>query len=175
MQHEIERTFLAKYIPPEVLQSKYIDYQDIYIPFSDLHPKLRVRRKGQEYEITKKVLANSNDASVQQELTIPLSREEYDEFATIHGNRILKRRFFLSVNQKIAEIDVFMGDLAGLVLVEFEFALEQEKDSFAPPDFCLVDVTQEETFAGGKLAGKTYKDITPVLEKYHYQQILLPQ
>ena len=40
------------------------------------------------------------------------------------------------------------------------------------PDFCLVEVTQDEVFAGGVLAGKKYSDIEKDLRKYKYKKIL---
>jgi hypothetical protein len=39
------------------------------------------------------------------------------------------------------------------------------------PDFCLVDVTNEDVVAGGKLAGKTYKTIAAKLKKLGYTKI----
>ena len=66
---------------------------------------------------------------------------------------------------------MFQGDLKGLVLVDFEFESEQEKQAFEKPDFCLVEVTQEEFIAGGMLCGKTYKDIEKNLQKFGYKSL----
>jgi CYTH domain-containing protein len=71
-----------------------------------------------------------------------------------------------------AEIDVFQDDLAGLVLVDFEFNNVKKKDSFKVPDFCLVDVTQDKTFAGGMLCGKKYSDIDTRLRELGYIHIV---
>lgn len=60
------------------------------------------------------------------------------------------------------------GPLAGLVIIEFEFDSIEEKNAFIKPDFCLAGVTQEDFIAGGVLAGKTYEDLKPELERFSY-------
>ena len=72
----------------------------------------------------------------------------------------------------MAEIDIFGGDLSGLVLVDFEFISLDKASQFVPPEFCLVNITQEEFIAGGYLAGKNFSDVQSRLNKFHYQQIL---
>ena len=89
----------------------------------------------------------------------------------IKGKRFRKNRYFYPFNGITAEVDIYLDDLQGLGLVDFEFKSRQEKDSFKMPDFCLVDVTQDEAFAGGLLAGKKYSDIEEFLKKYNYRKI----
>jgi hypothetical protein len=70
-------------------------------------------------------------------------------------------------------IDLFLDGLEGLALVDFEFDSIEEKERFLIPDLCLADVTQEESIAGGFLAGKRYADIESFLEKYGYEMITI--
>jgi len=63
---------------------------------------------------------------------------------------------------------VFEDGLGGLVVVDFEFESENEKESFEMPDFCLAEVTQETFIAGGVLAGKDYSDIKGELDRFDY-------
>lgn len=42
----------------------------------------------------------------------------------------------------------------------------------SPPDFCLVDVTQETFLAGGMLCGKRYADIEAGLDRFGYRKII---
>ena len=46
-----------------------------------------------------------------------------------------------------------------MVVIDFEFTSIEEKDNFRIPDFCLVEVTDEEFLAGGMLCGKYYEDL----------------
>ena len=68
---------------------------------------------------------------------------------------------------------MFTGALDGLVLIDFEFETEAEKEAFVMPDFCLVEVTQEEFLAGGMLCGKSYDDISADLALFGYERIRL--
>ncbi len=43
---ELERTYLAKELPPDLEKSKSKDMVDIYIPVSANHPHLRIRHRG---------------------------------------------------------------------------------------------------------------------------------
>ena len=165
---EREKTFLAKYIPQEVLSCDSKDIVDIYIPKNQTHSHLRIRKSGEEYEITKKVQVEKDDASTQKEHTIPLTKEEYDVFSGLPGKRVEKRRYYYLHNGKTVEFDIFLGDLSGLVLVDVEFGSNEEKAQFIMPDFCLVDITQEEFIAGGVLCGKTYEDISAQLQVFEH-------
>ena len=97
--------------------------------------------------------------------------QEFSELSNLKGKRLRKNRYYYPINSKTAEIDVFLDELEGLVLVDFEFNSIEEKTNFRMPEFCLADVTQEEFLAGGFLAGKKYSDIQFLLEKYNYQKI----
>ncbi len=168
---ELERTFLLKKLPKSLKNCKSEEVLDIYIPKSAPHPVLRIRRKGDIFEITKKSPVAENDSSEQEEQTITLSEKEFTELSTISGKRVKKTRYYYPVDNRIAEIDIFLDDLKGLALVDFEFSSTEEKTKFQMPDFCLADVTQEGFLAGGLLAGKKYLDIEPFLKKYNYQKI----
>ncbi|RLJ01121.1 MAG: hypothetical protein DRP06_00015 [Candidatus Aenigmatarchaeota archaeon] len=61
----------------------------------------------------------------------------------MEGEVVHKIRYYYPYENQIAEMDVFQGELEGLVLIDFEFEIMEKKDSFKSPDFCLVEVTQE--------------------------------
>jgi len=170
MEVELERTFLIKELPKDLKGCKFVEVLDIYIPQSATHPILRIRKKGGVFEMTKKAPVE-NDSSEQSEQTISLSEQEFSELSKLKGKRLRKNRYYYPINSKTAEIDVFLDELEGLVLVDFEFNSIEEKTNFRMPEFCLADVTQEEFLAGGFLAGKKYSDIQFLLEKYNYQKI----
>lgn len=165
---ERERTFLVKTLPSlEGCPKKEIF--DLYIPASVVHPNLRIRKEGERAVITKKQTLDS--ASIHQETTIPLTSDEAKVVFSLEGKVLKKIRYFLQWEGRIAHLDVFLGELKGLVLVDVEFESEKEMSAFAMPDFCLADVTKEVALAGGMLAGKSYDDIRPVVEKYGYVMI----
>jgi CYTH domain-containing protein len=75
------------------------------------------------------------------------------------------------INGHPAEVDIFVGQLEGLVVIDFEFDSEEAKSAFVAPGICLADVTQEMFIAGGKLAGKRYKDIKAELDRFNYSAL----
>ncbi len=181
MQHatpeiELEYTYLAARLPEEVNGMTPKRLVDVYVPEeTNTHPHLRIRQKGDKYEITKKTPLVEGDASTQTEQTIPLDSAEFG-FLTQGGKiKIVKDRYNVIINGYPAEVDVFREALEGLVLIDFEFATVDEKTAFVAPEVCLADVTQENFLAGGLLAGKSYGDIASELARFGYQSIGLDE
>lgn len=92
-------------------------------------------------------------------------------FRVVVKKRVVKDRYNIEIEGKMAEVDVFTEDLKGLVLMDFEFNTVHEKSVFKMPGLALSDVTQEEFIAGGMLAGKTYNDISSELKRFNYRRI----
>ncbi|MFC1598602.1 hypothetical protein ACFL2U_01130 [Patescibacteria group bacterium] len=171
---EYENTYLMKFVPKDLILAEYIEIIDIYIPRKTTHPRLRIRKRENRYEICKKFPVKPGDGSEQHEFTIPLDGNEFDELNTnLKGKRARKYRYLYKHENRIAEIDVFQDDLNGLISVDFEFDNENDKNQFIMPNFCLVDVTQETAIAGGMLVGKSYSDIAPILDKYNYKPLFI--
>jgi adenylate cyclase len=172
---ELELTYLARELPTDLATKPSKMLVDVYYPASDPHPLVRIRQKGDSYEITKKVMASGTDSSHMLEYTIKLTREEFDALSAAPGKRVAKRRYDYEFEGRKAEIDVFDGELSGLVVVDFEFTDRDDQLAFQMPGFCLADVTQEAFIAGGKLAGKSYADISADLDRYDYQQLYIQE
>ena len=169
MQEEFELTYLVKYLPKGFKnehESKEI--LDIYITKNSVHSLLRIRKRGDVYEITKKISVLGTDSSHQVEHTIPLTQEEFHELGQLEGKRVRKIRHYYTENSVLYEIDIFQDELEGLVLVDVEFDSNAEKGKFSAPDWFGADVTQEKFIAGGVLCGKRYKDIEGDLLRYNY-------
>ncbi len=172
---ELERTFLAKQLPDGLKTCKSKEIYDIYIPkVIAQHAPIRIRKNGDKYELTKKQPVVKEDHSVLEEQTIILSRNEFELLEKeISGRRVRKTRYYYPCNGKVAEIDVFLDALTGLVLIDFEFNSEDEKKEFKMPFFCLAEVSQEDFVAGGMLCGKRYADLEKDLARYNYQRLFL--
>lgn len=169
---ELELTFLAKRIPSEIEGATPTRIVDIYIPDTSEHSHLRLRQKGDQYELTKKTPIQDGDASAQLEQTISLSQLEFEVMAVISQKRVVKDRYRVMLGNREAEVDVFRDKLQGLVVIDFEFTTPAEKARFvAPADVVLADITQEDFIAGGLLAGKSYADIEPELARFDYQRL----
>lgn len=181
MATEIEReyTFLVDELPAGLDKFPSRIIEDNYIPVSSEHPVLRIRRNGDKLMIVKKHPIDidddgvSGDSSRQFEHTIDLSRAEYDFLNRLPGKKFKKRRFYYEVDGRVAEIDVYLDKLAGLVLIDFEFDSDDAMAAFVKPDFVGADVSQEVMTAGGILAGKSYADVGAELKrKYGYVPVV---
>jgi len=170
---ELEKTYLVKFLPPGLENCKKKEVFDIYIPQGKEHPTLRIRKNGTVYEITKKEPIHQGDSSTQQEQTILLREDEFRELQKLDGKKVRKMRYMYPYHGMLAEVDVFLDALLGLILVDFEFDTHEDKDAFHMPDFCLAEVTQEKFTAGGMLCGKSYGDIEKELLHYKYKKIFL--
>lgn len=172
VEDEFERTFLAKYLPNEIENCNYVELEDNYIPRESNHPILRIRKKGDKTVITKKYKKKEDDASVMVEETILLAPEEYEFLNKLDGKKFSKKRYFYEYEKgKFCEIDIYQDKLRGLIVIDFEFNSIEEKDNFKVPDFCLIEVTNEEFLAGGMLCGKSYEDLEENLERFNYKKI----
>jgi len=170
---ELERTFLVKFLPEDLGKFKFVDLIDNYVPKDSDHPILRIRKKGDRTVITKKYKKIEGDASVMVEETILLSPEEYNFINQLDGKKFFKKRFLYEYEKdKICELDVYQDKLKGLVIADFEFSTLEEKENFSIPDFCLVEVTNEEFLAGGMLCGKSYENLNEILNRFNYKKIM---
>lgn len=145
---------------------------DIYLSDGDdLLTKLRLRQNGDKYDLTKKVVVDPADLSVQHEFTIPLSATEFERLKAVDGRAVIKDRYTFPLAGMIAEVDVFRGYLEGFAIIEFEFPSIADRDSFVPPACCGADVTLEDFIEGAYLAGLSYEDIATDLKRYNYKPL----
>jgi len=169
---ELERTFLLKHFPAGLDKCRKDEIADIYYPKSAYHPVLRLRRHGRKYLLTRKTPVNEGDSSAQREQTIELAKSEFDTLSQLKGKELKKVRYYYDYNGRTAEIDIFKDALEGLVLADFEFSSDKEKQAFKMPEFCLAEVTNENFLAGGMLCGKKYEEISSKLAEFGYQKPL---
>lgn len=169
---EREKTYLASRVPDNLTIDNSIVIRDIYIPEHSSHASLRLRQKGDTYEMTKKIQVIQGDSSRQTEHTIPLSVDEFDALASCSTKSLRKRRYYTQIEGHNAEVDMYEDALQGLIVIDFEFMSDTELGDFAQPEVALADVTQDEIVGGGFLAGRSYADIEDGLKKYGYERII---
>jgi len=170
---ELERTYLAKYLPADLSKCPKKEILDLYFPANVAHPVLRLRKKWNLYDFTKKFPVEDGDVSAQHEFTISLDESEYSLFAQMQWKRVHKMRYYYDYQGITAEFDVFLWGLAGLIVIDFEFGSEDVKNDFKMPDFCLIEITQEKFVAGWMICGKEYSDVEESLAQFSYQKLYL--
>ena len=79
--------------------------------------------------------------------------------AIFNSNEIRKNRYYFPYEGRRFSIDMFLGDLFGLVLAEVSFETDEELANVAKPPFALADVTDNELFTGGRLSQLTFTEL----------------
>jgi len=88
-----------------------------------------------------------------------LNALEAETLSVFNANEIRKNRYRFEFAGREFGVDMFLGDLFGLVLAEVSFATDEELDSFPKPPFALADVTNDPVFAGGSLCELTFAEV----------------
>ena len=147
---EVERKWLVRELPPgfDDLPSRPI--RQGYLALEPDGREVRVRDDGGKYVLTVK----SAGDMARSEDEIELSEQQ---FATLwpltEGRRIEKVRAECRLtDDALAEIDVYRGELAPLVVAEVEFASEAAADAFSAPEWMGEEVTKDARFKNRNLA-----------------------
>lgn len=160
---ERERRYLLKDLPEGMTRADYhLQITDNYITGS----RLRIRKVRDPQtnkwtvKFTQKFPVEPNDLSRTVITNTYLNAIEAETLSPIfNSNEIRKNRYYFDYEGRRFSIDMFLGDLFGLVLAEVNFDNDQDLASFPKPPFALADVTNNELFSGGKLSELTFADV----------------
>lgn len=156
---EIERKFTITALPAELNLYERKELEQGYLCTS---PVVRVRKsvkKGETSYIlcykSKLGLEQKEDATAQvcREEELPLSGEAYEKLLSkVDGRVITKTRYLIPYGAYTIELDVFGGELTGLVFAEVEFPDEEAAADFTMPEWFAEDVTFDNRFKNNRLA-----------------------
>lgn len=146
---EIERKFLTEKeeIPFDITAFPYLQIVQEYICFS---PVIRIRRSNDDYILTVK----GKGQLAREEFELPLGPEEYKALRQkAEGKPIAKKRYLLPLAGGLtAEVDIYEGELAGLVTTEVEFPSLAAAEAFVPPEWFGQDVSRDSRYKNAALA-----------------------
>lgn len=165
---ERERRYLLQDLPEGLTRADHhLQITDNYITGTRLRiRKVRDPRTNKWIvKFTQKFAPNPADLSRTMITNTYLNATEADTLAVFEANEIRKNRYPFEFAGRKFSVDMFLGDLFGLVLAEVSFETDQELDDFERPQFALADVTNNEIFSGGKLSELTFADIRKDVEQ----------
>jgi CYTH domain-containing protein len=149
--HEIERTFLVAVPPAGMADLPATAIRQGYVAIDgDVTARIRSSTPG---GCVLTVKAGSGAHRIEHEW--PITDDDFDAlWPRTAGRRIEKQRTRLELGAggHVAEVDVFAGSLAGLVLVEVEFGSEVACADFRPPDWFGREVTTDPRYTNAALA-----------------------
>jgi CYTH domain-containing protein len=165
---ERERRFLLRGLPEELTPADYhLQIFDNYLTGTRLRlRKIRdPRTREWTWKLTQKFAPDASDLSRTLITNLYLSRAEYEILSVFEANEIRKNRYPFEYGGRRFSVDVFLGDLRGLVLAETEFESDEEMRAFEPPAFVAMEVTGEELFTGARLVELSAEDLRAELRR----------
>ncbi len=165
---EFSRVFLLADLPePLTRASEHLQIFDNYIE----NTRLRLRRvrvpqtKEQSWILEHRFAADENNLANWKISEMFLQEDEYKIFEQFEGREIRKNRYFYEHNDKQITIDLYLGELWGLVTAKAYFETETEMEHFEAPPFVIHEVTNNLFFTGENLVGKKFADVQSEFEK----------
>ena len=147
---EIERKFLVAEPPSHLERWPATAIEQGYLALDEDGTEVRVRRRDGRTWLTVK----SGAGRVRVEEEIEIEPERFERlWALTEGRRIEKTRYEIEAGDGLVlELDVYTGELEGLVVAEVEFESEEAAEAFAPPDWLGRDVTEDARYKNQRLA-----------------------
>ena len=146
---EIERKFLIKRLPVEILDSRHFRIAQGYLANERGGRHVRLRKKAKTGLLTFKV----GRGTAREEREIRLSSKQ---FATLWPataeRRLHKMRYEVPWKKLIIEIDVYHGSNHGLIVAEVEFPNHASRRKFKPPNWFGREITGEKRYSNVRLA-----------------------
>ena len=144
---EIERKFLTKHIPFDITVYPYQQISQAYISFS---PTIRIRQSDEAYILTVK----GKGHLAREEFELPLTKEDYDRLSLkTEGTPVIKKRYLVPIDGGLtAEVDIYEGELTGLMTTEVEFPSLEAAERFVAPDWFGKDVSEEKAYKNTSLS-----------------------
>jgi CYTH domain-containing protein len=161
-QIERERRYLLEDLPEGMTRADHhLQITDNYITGTRLRiRKVRDPRTNKwVVKFTQKFAPDPHDLSRTVITNLYLNATEAETLSIFAANEIRKNRYYYEFEGRRFSIDMFIGDLFGLVLAETGFENDEELNQFPTPSFALADVTNNEFFSGGKLSELKYEDV----------------
>lgn len=108
-----------------------------------------MRRTGEESFLTVKRGSGRDRLEEQVEIT---AEQLETLWPATEGRRLSKRRFYVPLDGLTAEVDVYGGELDGLITAEVEFDSVGASEDFAPPAWLGDEITEDERYTNQALA-----------------------
>jgi CYTH domain-containing protein len=159
---ERERRYLLQDLPEGLTRADpHLQITDNYITGTRLRlRKVREPRTNKwTVKFTQKFAPDAEDLSRTIITNTYLNALEAETLSVFNANEIRKNRYYFEFEGRRFQVDMFLGDLFGLVLAETDFETDEELKQFRKPAFALADVTYDPVFTGGRLCELTFTEV----------------
>jgi CYTH domain-containing protein len=160
---ERERRFLLHRFPLNARVERIRRITDRYIDSTTLRLRKMTEDNGATaFKLTQKIPARDIGGQQGFIVTMYLTEKEHAVLAQLPAHELSKTRHSVPP----FGIDVFEGELAGLVLVEAEFDSVAAADALIIPHFISHEVFGDDRFTGGHLARASRQEVERALLEY---------
>ncbi len=150
---EIERKFLVNQEIWDELEKPVGEFYRQGYLMVDPEKTIRVRQTSQKGFLTiKGISIGASRSEFEYEIPRTEAKELLDQFSV---SELSKIRYKILFENKLWEVDEFLGDNEGLMVAEIE--LQSEDESFRSPDWIGQEVTGEEKYYNSNLTQLPFK------------------
>lgn len=144
---EIERKFLVSAVPDNLDSYNSKEIEQAYI---STNPTIRIRKSNSDYILTVKGSGHMS----REEFELLINEDQYLSLMKKAETPILeKTRYEIPIDGGYsAELDIYHGQLEGLMTVEVEFDTVNEALIFKPPSWFSIDVTNDKRYKNTALS-----------------------
>ena len=147
---EIERKFMVGEPPDDLDRCEASDIRQGYLSVGEDRTEVRLRERDSEATLTVKQGRGRTRAEEEIELDADAFRRLW---RMTEGCRIEKTRHLVPAGAGLTiELDVYAGQLEGLMLAEVEFPSESAADDFEPPPWLGPELTDDPRYSSQRLA-----------------------
>lgn len=145
---EIEKKYLVKEVPFELHNMEKEEIEQGYLC---IKPTVRIRKSNNDYFLNYKWKDNSltdENAIHNIEYEMPLTKDNYEHLLSkVDDNMIIKTRYLIPLEDgHIVELDVFDGNLKGLIFAEIEFKDDTDVSNFVKPEWLGEDISNDKFY-----------------------------
>jgi adenylate cyclase len=148
MAAEIERKFLLDEPPDWLPACASVRIEQGYVAIAEAS-EVRLRKADDRHRLT----AKRGHGEVREEAEVDLTADQFDPLWPLtEGQRLQKTRYRAPLDGGLeAEIDVYAGQLEGLVTAEVEFGSPAASRDFTPPPWLGEEITGDDRYANQTL------------------------
>ncbi len=161
-RNEWERRFLLARFPDDANITRVRHIVDRYIDGTCLRLRRQNEKELDEFKLTQKIPETKAGARQGLITTMYLTEQEFCVLEKLPARLLTKKRYSVPP----FGIDIFEGELRGLVLAEAEFSCAEEASRLALPSFIVHEVTDDVRFTGGELVRASRLDLEKWLDEF---------
>lgn len=154
---EIERKFLVDRPPDSLNPVRAENIEQGYI-VAETNVEVRLRAKdGAFYQTVKR-----GKGLQREEVELELTEEQFRQLHPLtDGQRLEKTRHAIEFENTTILLDIYHGELEGLITAEVEFSSVAESEAFRPPDWFGAELTEDESYKNKNLALNGLPPVSP--------------